>query len=40
MNEPESEPDDLGGEHDVPDDLVELHETLEWKAAVEAAEST
>lgn len=28
------EPDDAG-DHDVPHELVELHETLEWAAAVE-----
>lgn len=29
------EPDDAGTDHDVPADLVELHEILEWRAAIE-----
>lgn len=28
------EPDDAGGDHAVPADLVELHEVLEWGAAL------
>lgn len=30
------EPDDVGDEEGVPADLVELHEILEWQAAVDA----
>lgn len=30
-----AEPDDAGTDHDVPADLVELHEVLEYQAAVE-----
>lgn len=29
-----TEPDDLGEDHDVPTELVELHEVLEWEASV------
>lgn len=29
------EPDDLGDEDGIPADLVELHEILEWQAAIE-----
>lgn len=32
-----SEPDDAGGDHEVPADLVELHEVIEWDAAITAA---
>lgn len=36
MAEPENpEPDDAGTDHDVPANLVELHEVLEYQAAVE-----
>lgn len=31
-----SEPDDAGADHEVPADATELHEALEWQAAVEA----
>lgn len=31
-------PDDLDDDHDVPADLVELHEILEWQAAIEQDE--
>lgn len=31
------EPDDAG-DHEVPADLVELHEVLEWQAALEREE--
>lgn len=31
------EPDDAG-DHEVPADLVELHEVLEWQAALDAQE--
>lgn len=38
MPEPDStEPDDAGTDHDVPAELVELHEVLEYQAAVEQA---
>lgn len=30
-----AEPDDAGDEEGVPAELVELHEILEWQAAVE-----
>ena len=33
------EPDDAGDEEGVPADLVELHEVIEWDAAVKAAEA-
>lgn len=32
-----TEPDDAGDEGGVPADLVELHEVLEWQAALDAA---
>lgn len=31
----DAEPDDAGADHDVPADLEELHEVLEYKAAEE-----
>lgn len=31
-----TELEDEGGDHQVPVDLVELHEVLEWQAAVAA----
>jgi hypothetical protein len=31
---PPTEPDDAGDEDGVPAELVELHEVLEWQAAV------
>jgi len=34
----DTEPAELGEEHDVPADLVELHEILEIAAAIEHAE--
>jgi hypothetical protein len=30
---PTSEPDDAGTDHQVPDDLLELHQVIEWEAA-------
>lgn len=33
-----TEPDDAGDEEGVPVDLVELHEVLEWQAALAAAD--
>lgn len=36
--DPPSEPDDAGDEAGVPAELVELHEVLEWQAAVAAAD--
>lgn len=32
-----TEPDDAGGDHDVPPDLVELHEALEFQGALDEA---
>ncbi|QOR55361.1 MAG: hypothetical protein SHS37scaffold145_12 [Phage 71_18] len=32
---PEAEPADAGQDHQVPDDLLELHQVLEWQDAVE-----
>lgn len=39
-NETFTEPEDLGDEGGVPADLVELHEILEWQAALDAQEET
>jgi hypothetical protein len=33
------EPDDAGDEAGVPVELIELHEVLEWQAAVDAREA-
>lgn len=33
---PDTEPDDAGDEHDVPVDLVELFEVIEWQMACDA----
>jgi len=35
---PDTPIEDEAGDHDVPADLVELFEVLEWQAAVEAGE--
>jgi hypothetical protein len=39
MDQEPCEPVDAGDEEGVPVDLLELHEILEWKAAIEGGDS-